>query len=163
MGSNPILSANLDHDEQYCITSQNTKNMVYLSMIFEADTAYTVDPETRSLDCRQGFLTSVDGELTKEQLETAFLVEGVESHDIVVFGHALNEDGVSSHGFLVVESSDGQGLVATDEYVAANQSYQTIELARKIATLDRCEVSQLGIDGLAAVLNKKFPDVRRLS
>lgn len=132
-------------------------------MIFNADTAYVVDPETRALDWRQGLLTSVDGELTKEQLETAFLVEGVEPHDIAIFGHALDENGVSSHGFLVVESADGQGLVATDECIAADLSYQTLELARKIATLDRIEVSQLGIDGLVAVLNKKFPGVRRLS
>lgn len=127
-------------------------------MIFETGAIYAVDPEDNSLRRQNEIVRPIGWQMRDGELNLPLNVANVDRHDLAVFGHSIDETGVRDDGFLVVMSNPG--LLATEEFLLGNPTYQTGELARKFATLTKSEAAQLGVNGLIHALSKRFPRIR---
>lgn len=93
-------------------------------------------------------------------MEFPFWATGIKQHDLAVFGSAMDENGVSEHGFLVTSSSQDQGQLVDPQLVEEFPDLQTIELAKKFATLKPEELAQLSIDSLVKVMQRRYPGIK---
>lgn len=129
-------------------------------MIFEANHIYTVNPDDRCLDLREGSVRLMGEGLRHDTMAlSSFALAGLDRNDLAVFGEAMDEFGVSEQGLLVVSTTRNIGKVASAQAVELSTELQTEELARKCATLHEHELAQLGIDSIVAQLRQQYPDI----
>lgn len=134
----------------------------------ETNGIYRVNPTDRSLEFRDGKIDLVDHDQSFNSLAAPFYASGVRRHDLAVFATALTFDGARDYGFLVVSSSQDQGLLVTDNFLRlaadisskSTSAYLTPELAKKFATLDSEEIAQLGIEDIVSISAKMYPGIR---
>ncbi len=85
---------------------------------------------------------------------------GIKRHDLAVHAASIDFDGVDEHYFLVVSSSQGQGKLATPEFIENLGFILTAKLAKKITTLNKGKLEKLSIDSLVMKIEKRFPGMR---
>ena len=137
-----------------------------MSTLYEFGNAYHIDTSDHSLMWRD--TTNNPISFTAEHPRDELMLfgawaTGIQSRDLAVFATAMNDDGCEELGFMVIQSSQHRGLLATPEVIEFDDSLMTVELAKKIATVSEEEIAQLGIESIIKRSREKYKNIRGFS